>query len=280
MRLALAQMSMVGDMDKNYNKSLQFLDLADDHKADIIFFPKLQFTPFFPQYKKREVGGALNHIPDEFAVELSDKRIKAMANRCKRYGFFASPNLYVKSEGHYSDISLWIEPSGSIHAKSKTVHLINSTAFYEKEYFEDSRNGFFVYETPFGRVGIVIGFDRHLPESIASCADMGADLVIIPAANVSLEPMKMYEYELRAAAFQNGIFVAMANRVGDEGDISFSGESIVINPDGGIVVKADDSQQFIVCNVELKEAVAARKKRPYRQAAMQKRTRQDYWRGI
>ncbi|MBR1629429.1 MAG: carbon-nitrogen hydrolase family protein [Lachnospiraceae bacterium] len=265
MRLALAQMSMVNDINRNYNKSLQFLDLADNHKVDLIFFPEMQFTPFFAQYKKREVGGVLNHIPDEFAIELSDKRIQAMADRCKRYGFFASPNLYIKSDGAYYNMSLWIDPAGRVSARSKTVHVTNTTAFHEKEYFTESEDGFFVYETPFGLVGIVIGFDRHLPESISACADRGADLVIIPAANVTMEPLQMYEWEARVAAFQNGIFVAMANRVGDEDALSFAGESIVVNPDGDIVVKADDSQQFIVCNVELSEAAEARKRRPFRQ---------------
>ena len=269
MRLALAQMSMASDFNRNYNKSLQFLDLADDHQVDLIFFPKLQFTPFFPQYRKREVGGILNHIPDEFSIELSDPKIQAMADRCKKYGFFASPNLYIKSDDRYYDMSLWIDPTGSVTARSKTVYLADTTEFHEKEYFAPSEDGFFVYEAPFGRVGVVIGFDRHLPESIAACADRGADLVIIPAANVNMEPVDMYEWEVRVAAFQNGVFVAMANRVGDEGPFSFVGESIVADPDGKVVVKADDSQQFIVCNVELEKAKAARKRRPYRRALME-----------
>ncbi len=217
------------------------------------------------------MGGALNHIPDEFAIELSDKRIAAMANRCKKYGFFAVPNLYVKTEDHYYDMSLWIEPTGRVHSRSKTVHVINQTAFHEKEYFDESDEGFFVYETPHGRVGVVIGYDRHISESISACADRGAQLVIIPAANVTLEPLEMYEWEVRIAAFQNGIFVAMANRVGNEGFLSFCGESIVVDPNGSVVVKADDSQQFIVCNVELNDSALAQKKRPYRQEARNKR---------
>ena len=264
MRLALAQMSMVNDMDRNLNKALQFLDLADEHKADLIFFPELQLTPFFPQYRKREVGGELNHIPDEFAIEVTDPLIYTMVERCRDYRLYASPNLFVKDKGRYYDMSLWLEPDGTVEADAKMVHVIDAPNFYEKEYYTPSEDGFFVYETPFGKVGIVICFDRHLPESIATCVAKGAELVIIPAANVTTEPLEMFEWELRVAAFQNGVFIAMANRVGAEGALQFAGESLVVDPYGRIVVKADDSQQFIICNIELSEAKTAREARPYR----------------
>ena len=264
MRLALAQMSMVNDIDRNFNKSLQFLDLADEHKADLVFFPEVQLTPFFPQYQKKDVGGALNHIPSEFAIDVSDPRIWTMLDRCRQYGFYASPNFYVKDNGRFYDMSLWLAPDGSVSADAKMVHIASARNFYETDYYMPSEDGFFVYDTPFGKVGIVICYDRHLPESIATCAAKGADLVIIPAANVTTEPLEMFEWELRVAAFQNGIFIAMANRVGVEDALVFAGESLVVDPNGNVVVKADDSQQFIVCNIELEEAQLARQRRPYR----------------
>ena len=264
MRLALAQMSMAGDIDRNFNKSLQFLDLADEHKADLVFFPEVQLTPFFPQYRKKDVGGVLNRIPSEFAIDLDDARIKAMADRAKRYGFYVSPNFYVRSNGHYYDMSLWINPEGQVAAEAKMVHIADAPNFHETDYYTPSESGFFVYDTPFGCVGIVICYDRHLPESIATCVAKGADLVIIPTANAETEPLEMYEWEMRVAAFQNGVFIAMANRVGQEGDLAFAGQSMVIDPEGHVVVKADNSQQFIICNIELSEAAIARKKRAYR----------------
>jgi len=59
----------------------------------------------------------------------------------------------------------------------------------------DTEEGFKVFSTEFGNVGIVICFDRHLPESIRTCALKGADLVLIPAANCKDEPMEMFEWE-------------------------------------------------------------------------------------
>ena len=72
-----------------------------------------------------------------------------------------------------------------------------------------SEDGFKVFDTPFGKVGIVICFDRHLPESIRTCTLKGAQLIIIPTANTLAEPLEMFEWELRVQAFQNNVFVAM-----------------------------------------------------------------------
>lgn len=263
MRLALAQMSMQNDMERNFNKTMQFLNLADTHNADLVVFPECCLTPYFPQFKRREVGGELNHIPGEFAIELSDEKITSMSKRAAEYKFYVCPNFYINDGGAFYDMSLWIDAHGKVRSRSKRVHVANMGGFYEEDYFTPAKDGFFVYDTPFGKVGIVIGFDRHFPESIRACARLGAELIIIPAANTSNERLDMYECELRAAAYDNCVFVAMANRVGVEGSFVYAGQSMVISPEGEIVVKADDSQQFIICNIELGEARIAAKKRPY-----------------
>jgi predicted amidohydrolase len=48
----------------------------------------------------------------------------------------------------------------------------------------------------------------------------------------------LYEAEMRVAAFQNGYFVALCNRVGEEDCLTFSGESFVCGPDGRVVARA------------------------------------------
>ena len=89
--------------------------------------------------------------------------------------------------------------------------------------------GFKVFETEFGKLGIVVCFDRHYPESIRTEALKGADLILIPTVNTKAEPSEMFEWEVRVQAFQNSTIIAMCNRVGAEGDMDFSGESIVVD---------------------------------------------------
>lgn len=265
MRLSMAQMSMVNDIERNFNKSLQFMDLADEHKADLLFFPEVNLTPFFPQYAKKDVGGALNKVPDEFALALNDRRIGILCDRCRKYGYYASPNIYARYNGNHYNMSLWMNPSGKIQGKTQAVHVTNVNGFYERDYYLPSEEGVrtFHMKKPECRVGVVIGFDRHFPESVRLCALKGAQLVIIPAANVTTEPLDMYEMELKVAAYQNNVFIALCNRVGIEGNLEFCGQSMVVAPDGRTIVKADGSQQFVVCNIELEEINKAKERRPY-----------------
>ena len=95
-------------------------------------------------------------------------------------------------------------------------HIAQNKNFYEQDYYTLAKDGFKVFSTPFGKTGIVICFDRHLPENIRTCALKGADLVIVPTANTKAEPMELFEWEIRVQAMQNQVFIAMCNRVGME----------------------------------------------------------------
>ena len=121
----------------------------------------------------------------------------------------------------------------------------------------------FVYETDFCRIGVVICFDRHFPESIRSCAIQDADLIVIPTANSFGEPLELFEWEIRVAAYQNGIFLAMCNRVGKEGDMDFCGESIIVDPNGNLVAKAGNNVEILYGELDLKEKKKAQSQRPF-----------------
>ena len=160
-------------------------------------------------------------------------------------------------------MSLMINSKGELDGVSKMVHILNAKNFYEKYYYTPSEDGFKVFDTPFGKVGIVICFDRHLPESVRTCALKGAELIIIPTANTKDEPLEMFEWELRVQAYHNNVFIAMCNRVGKEGSMDFAGESIVIDCDGNVVSKSDDKEQLITVDIDLSKCKESRKNRPY-----------------
>ena len=109
------------------------------------------------------------------------------------------------------------------------VHIAQAEQFYEQDYYTPSDEGFKVFDTEFGKIGIVVCFDRHYPESIRTEVLRGADLILIPTVNTKAEPSLMFEWELRVQAFQNSVILAMCNRVGPEGNMCFSGESIVVD---------------------------------------------------
>lgn len=70
-----------------------------------------------------------------------------------------------------------LSPLGELEGRSKMVHIAQAQNFYEQDYYTPSEEGFQVFDTPFGKIGIVICYDRHLPESIRTSTLKGADLI-------------------------------------------------------------------------------------------------------
>ena len=110
---------------------------------------------------------------------------------------------------------------------------------------------------------MVVCFDRHYPESIRTKALMGADLILIPTANTAEEPSEMFEWELRVQAFQNSVAVAMCNRVGVEDKMQFSGESLVVDPNGSVLYKAGASEELLFVDVDLSHVRPCRESKNY-----------------
>ncbi len=197
MKIALAQMSMTESIEENLNKSLNFCDKAKD--CDLLFFPEIQLSPFFPQYQNKNV--------EKYCLYESSGEIQKIKEKAKEHSIYISPNVYMNIENKKYDTSLFINRQGNVVDKAKMVHIAQAENFYEQDYYTPSDDGFKVFDTEFGKVGIVICYDRHLPESIRTCVLKGADLIIIPTANTKSEPMEMFEWEVRVQAMENQVLL-------------------------------------------------------------------------
>lgn len=255
MRIALAQYSMSPDVSVNTEKAISLIHEAAHRAVDLIAFPELCVTPFFPQHPGQDFG--------HFASSINDETIRKIQDSCRRLRIAAIPNLFLKEGGRLFDASPLIDRDGHIQGISKMVHIGQMPGFFEQDYYTPSDTGFRVYDTIFGVIGIVICFDRHFPESIRTCALRGASLVVVPTANIMDEPRDVFECEMRAAAYQNCVFVAMCNRVGAEGGVVFCGESIAVDPNGNITAKCGITEELLIIDINLSEAELARKVRPY-----------------
>lgn len=255
MRIALVQMSMEESLEANLDKALACMREAASNGAELVCFPEIQFSPFFPQFPGGDASA--------YAMGINHPAIRAMQQACRELGLIAIPNQYLEEGGKRYDATPVIEADGTILGISKMVHIVQMPLFYEQDYYTPSDSGFQVYHTSAGRVGVVICFDRHYPESSRSCALEGAQLIVIPTANVKGEPLEFFEWELRVAAVQNGVFIAQCNRVGLEQDMDFCGESLVVDPNGELVAKADDSEQVLCAELDLDLIAKSRQARPY-----------------
>ena len=254
-RIALVQCSMSEEFEANVEKSLGLLEEAAANGANVVAFPEVQFYPFFPQYEKRDASS--------YAIGIDHSAVRKMQQACQRLGVVAAPNFYLKEGGKRFDASPVIDTDGEILGISKMVHIVQMRGFYEQDYYAPSDSGFQVYETRFGRIGVVICFDRHYPESLRSCALQGAQLVIVPTAIVRGEPLELFEWEVRIPAMQNSFYIAMCNRVGLEGEMDFCGGSMLADPNGGLAAKADEREQILYAEYDLDLQARAAAERPY-----------------
>lgn len=255
MKLALAQMKMKREVAANYRKSLDLLARAKRHGADLILFPEIQCSPFFPQYESGEVS--------DYVMTMEDPVLHGLCQACRDHQIWASPNLYVEQHGERFDRSFLIDDQGVIRGTQDMVHIAQCENFYEQSYYTPSREGFRAFDTPFGRIGIVVCFDRHYPESIRTEALQGADLILIPTANTTGEPEELFQWEIRVQAFQNSVNIAMCNRTGQEGRMTFSGASLVCSPSGDLIAMAGDGEELLLAEVDLPAASAMRRAKPY-----------------
>ncbi|MDD4431239.1 MAG: carbon-nitrogen hydrolase family protein [Bacteroidales bacterium] len=255
MKLALCQMQMSESAEMNLEKSLAFIEEAAQNGADMIVFPEIQLSPFFPQYPGLDVR--------DRSVAPNSETVARFCEACRRHHMIAVPNLYLKIEGKYFDTSLVISEEGQVIGDQKMVHIAQADRFFEQDYYAPAEDGFKVFDTPFGKVGIVVCFDRHYPESIRTEALRGADLILVPTANTKAEPSDMFEWEIRVQAFQNCVAIAMCNRVGLEGDMDFSGESLVTDATGNLLLKASDQEGLFYADVDMAMSAKIRNVKPY-----------------
>lgn len=255
MRIALAQMKMDPSIEVNYRKTLELIRLAALKGADLIAFPEIQLTPFFPQSADLDASS--------YVMDYGNPYLKGIQDACRDNGVFAIPNLYIEENDRRYDMSLLIDDAGNITGRQKMVHIAQCEHFYEQSYYEPSEEGFVVFDTRLGKIGIVVCFDRHYPESIRTEALRGADLIVVPTANTTEEPSELFVWEVRVQAFQNSVNIAMCNRTGIEDKMEFAGGSFVSDYNGNLVSLAGADEELLISDIDIKGAAEARAGKPY-----------------
>lgn len=246
MRIALAQLSARPDRSANLARALETMAAAKQAGADLIAFPEVILDRFFPQ-----VPGDREAL--KLAEPIPGPTSEAVSAKARELGLVTVFNLYELSGGRRFDSSPVFDADGTLLGITRMVHITDYEGFHEQDYYHPGDKGVPVYETRVGRVGVAICYDRHYPEVMRALGVAGAELVVIPQAGTFGEwPEGLYEAEVRTAAFQNGYFAALANRVGREGKLHFSGESFVVDPEGRVVARGKSLEEdLVVTDIDL-----------------------------
>jgi len=240
MRIALAQQHATADKADNIRRGLEAIDTAAAAGADVVAFAELAFERFHPQRPA-------DHDPLRLAETVPGPITGAFSERARRHGVVIILNLYERDGGQAYDCSPVIDADGRLLGRTRMIHITEYACFHEQGYYTPGDTGAPVYDTKKGRIGVAICYDRHYPEYMRAMAIAGADLVVVPQAGAVGEwPEGLYEAEMRVAAFQNGYYVALCNRVGEEDCLTFAGESFVCAPDGEVIARAAAMEDSIL----------------------------------
>jgi len=239
-KIALVQQRATEDREANRNRGEKAVREAAAGGADVVCFAELAFDPFFPQYPgKAEVLVLAEPIPGP-----TTERFCLLA---KELGVVIVLNVFECAGKSTFDSSPVIDADGRLLGTTRMVHITDYPCFHEQDYYTPGDRGAPVYDTKVGRMGVAICYDRHYPEYMRALALGGAQLVVVPQAGaVSEWPDGLYEAEMRVAAFQNGYFTALCNRVGKEERLHFAGESFVCDPSGNVISRGPTDVEAIV----------------------------------
>ena len=260
MRIALIQQRATPDKVANVARGLAAVDEAARAGAELVTFAELAFERFHPQ---RPSDGNSQILAENIPGPTTD----AFARKARELGVVIVLNLYERDGERAYDTSPVIDADGSLLGRTRMVHITDYPCFHEQGYYSPGDTGAPVYPTRAGSVGVAICYDRHYPEYMRALALGGADLVVVPqAGSVGEWPDGLYEGEMQVAAFQNGYFVALCNRVGEEDCLTFAGESFVCGPDGRVLARAPGlNDSILLADLDLAENAASHARRLFLQ---------------
>ncbi|MDH7511581.1 MAG: nitrilase-related carbon-nitrogen hydrolase [Clostridiales bacterium] len=242
MKIALVQQHSTADRNENLARGVEAFREAARQGVDLVAFSELAFLRFLPQRPATQEALAV-------AEPIPGPTTETFVELCREHGIVAVLNLFERCsiDGKTYDSSPVIDADGRLVGVTRMAHIMEGPGFHEKGYYAPSPEGPRVYETAAGRVGVAICYDRHFPEYLRALGLSGAEIVVVPQAGAVGEWTEgIFEAELQVAAFQNGYFAALVNRVGREEVVYFAGESYVVDPDGRVIARAPRDRDCIL----------------------------------
>jgi agmatine deiminase len=245
--VAAVQNAVSADLKSNLIKTAKMVEQAAKKGAQIICLQELYRTLYFPQYKQAKKNDFSETIPGE-----STKIFSAIAKKHKVV--IIVPVFEKDSLGHFHNSAVVINTDGKLMPTYRKIHIPQDPLFYEKNYFEESDEGYKIYKTTHGTFAVLICYDQWFPEAARAVKLAGADIIFYPTAIGTIVGKKQkegdwhnaWETSMRGHAIANSLHVVAVNRVGVEDKLKFWGQSFVCDAFGRVVKKASSSKEEIL----------------------------------
>jgi N-carbamoylputrescine amidase len=254
-RVGLVQMSCSTDVAANRDKAAARVRQAAKKGAQIICLQELFAAQYFCQEEDFTRHDLAEPVPGP-STELLSELAKELAV------VIVAPVFERRAPGLNHNSAAVIDADGSIAGIYRKMHIPDDPHYYEKYYFVPGDLGFKTFQTKYANIGVLICWDQWYPEGARLTALRGADILFYPTAigwhpgEKTAEGAKQRDAWItvqRGHAVANGIYVAAANRVGLEKEmtetgagIEFWGSSFVCGPQGEILKQATTGKEEIL----------------------------------
>lgn len=270
LNVAAAQLGPVQRSDDRKSVVARLIELlreAHSKKAELVVFPELALTTFFPRWFVDDITQADHwyetEMPSSITKPLFDEAKKLNIGFCLGYA-------ELTPQGERFNTQVLVERNGSIVAKYRKVHIPGHEhhepnrpfQHAERYYFKPSDDGFGVWKAFGGRIGMMICNDRRWPESYRVMGLQGVEMILcgyntplqyIP--DPSQDPLQGFHNALvmQSGAYQNGTFVVGVAKGGVEEGVDSLADSSIIAPSGELLAKtstSDDEVVTAVCDLD------------------------------
>jgi predicted amidohydrolase len=253
------------------DRMLALMAQAADWKADLIVYPELALTTFFPRWYVREQS-ELDSWFETAMPSAATQPLFDFAARHKIAMYLGYAEL--TPDGRHFNTAILTDKSGAVIGKYRKVHLPGHAApdrqrsfqHLEKRYFEPGNLGFPVWRTLGGVIGMAICNDRRWPETYRVMGLQGVEMILLgyntPASNSQNSSegreRRLFHHRLviQSGAYQNASWVVAVAKAGVEDGHALIGGSIIVNPDGEIVAETkSEGDELVVHRCDLDDTV-------------------------
>ena len=229
--------------------------------ADIIFLPELTLSRYPADTRPQ---AASDRDPESLLDGPTMRFAKKAAIDNKVYVQASLYEAINRADGLGFNTAILVDPTGALVAKTRKLHIPVTEGYFEDHYFAEgpSESPYPVHEIPISdsslNVGLPTCWDEWFPEVARSYGLGGADILSYPTAigsepdHPSFSTRPLWQKVITGHAIANGLFIAVPNRTGTEGLISFYGGSFIVDPFGRMLVEApEDEEVAMVAEIDI-----------------------------
>lgn len=257
-RIITVGAAQLGPIQKEHTKTsaverlIALLRQASANGCDLVVFPELALTTFFPRWFVDDITEA-DHW---YETSMPSPVTQPLFDEARRLSIgFSLGYAELTPDGHRFNTQILVEKDGSVVAKYHKVHIPGHEhhepdrpfQHAERYYFEPGPEGFGVWKAFGARVGMMICNDRRWPESYRVMGLKGVEMILcgyntpihyVPDPSQDILQGFHNALVMQSGAYQNGTWVVGVAKGGVEEGVDSLGQTCIVAPSGQIVAQA------------------------------------------